>query len=74
MYTEDKKDQVVMWILLIIILSNTPDIHIVNSKILGIYQDKLECVKDMDKALSLKPPPNTNVGCLKLRGVKHTDG
>ena len=74
MYTEDKKDQVVMWILLMIILSNPPNIHIVNAKVLGTYQDKEECVKNMDRALSLDPPPNTNVGCIKLNGVKQTHG
>ena len=74
MYPEDKKDQVVMWILLIIILSNPPDIRIVSSRVLGTYQDKQECEIHMDRALSLNPPRNTNVGCIKLKGVKQTDG
>jgi len=73
-YTEDQKDQVVMWILLMIILSNPPNIHIVNAKVLGTYQDQQECTDNMDRALSLDPPPNTNVGCIKLKGVKQTNG
>ena len=73
MYPEDKKDQVVMWILLIIILSNPP-IKIVHSNVLGIYQDKQTCEKHMERALSSNPPQNTNVGCIKLKGVKQTNG
>ena len=74
MYTEDQKDQVVMWILLMIILSNPPNIHIVEARVLGTYQGKEECANHMDRALSLNPPQNTNVGCIKLTGVKQTNG
>ena len=74
MYPEDKKDQIVMWILLMIILSNPPDIKIVSSRVLGTFQDKQECEIQLDRALSLNPPRNTNVGCIKLKGVKQTNG
>ena len=73
MYTEDQKDQVVMWILLIIILSNPP-VKIIHSNVLGVYHDKQTCERYMDKALSANPPQNTNVGCIKLTGVKQTNG
>ena len=73
MRTENKKDQIVMWILLIIIL-NSPPTHIVNSKVLGIYQGKQECEKYLDIAFLSDPPANSNLGCLKLEGVKQTNG
>jgi len=62
-----------MWILLLIILSNPP-VHIVDSKVLGIYNSVEDCEARMQDALDASPPVNVNVGCIPLKGVRQANG
>ncbi len=62
-----------MWILLLVILT-PPPVHIEHSTVLQIHYSEQTCIKELNRAMSLDPPPNTNLGCVKIEGVSRANG
>ena len=60
-----------MWLLLSIILNAGGVEHV---EILVITHSEEECVRQQSHAIAQNPPENVRLGCLKLQGVKQTNG
>jgi len=61
----------VMWILLMIIFSAPYEVEKVD--ILGNYQNKTECVQEIQRALTLEVPKQTSFGCVKIERIRETN-
>ena len=60
-----------MWILLMIIFSAPYEVEKVD--ILGNYQNKTECVQEIQRALTLEVPKQTSFGCVKIERSRETN-
>ena len=61
----------VMWILLMIVFNIAP-MRVENLKVLEVHQTEKECLSRLQDAKVVGIPVNTNIGCLKIKGVSQT--
>ena len=59
-----------MWVLLMIVFSQP--YHVARVDILGVYTDKVVCVNEQKRAMSIGTIIRTSFGCVKIEGVKRT--
>jgi hypothetical protein len=57
-----------MWILLIIIFSQP--YHVATVGILGTYSEKIACINEQKRAMTLPVPQKTSFGCIKIVSIK----
>ena len=60
-----------MWVLLMIIFSQP--YHVANVDILGTFSDKITCVNEQKRAMSIGTPVKTSFGCIRIEKIKSGD-
>ena len=57
-----------MWILLMIVFSQP--YHVATVDILGTFSEKVTCVNEQKRAISIGTPVKTSFGCIRVEKIK----